>query len=196
MEMGTHRLEVGGMPDALQTALIRDGRGRLINGLMIQSDDGFEPLTATQLNGLYDLMVMNTFVTHLEPLRARFPEDHRANRGIDSLAHTINYLCGAIIGTVPPSQLKRLRRMLAEVTYTVGVKCPATKDKSFHDYGVIMSWAEWDTIMSHLLDGCALCDRDEKSERGCPLKKILDSMPSDVPVHRDGRHRCQYRALV
>ena len=107
---------------------------------------------------------------------------------ISQLTRYINDVCD----TIPEEQRKPLWRALQETSYTVGIRCPATRDRERDkQYGIFVPIWALDAIFAACGDHCITCMGGYDEQRKCPLRKALDAIPNDVKEREDGR--CHYQ---
>lgn len=106
-------------------------------------------------------------------------------------AKKIEALFGDLLDTVPTEQLLTMRRNLASLGYTIGVRRPgASNDR---DYGAWLSWEALNALFEAAREKCIVCDLPNDKQRQCPLAKVLDGFPSGKSETAKG---CGYFGLL
>ena len=109
-------------------------------------------------------------------------------RDLSLLRSLANRVLERLLATIPLEQLKSIKRDMANTYYSVGVKSVTGKKKD-DDAGFFISYDDYDVLLSCAKEQCALCTRTTGEERVCPLRRVRDSVGSDV-THERG---CGYR---
>lgn len=154
-------------------------------------------LTATEREVLMRLGLAYEFLATDAPMieaRAKMVKNGPAMlRGACGM---INKFLQECYKTISTDQMRTLTRSFKEMSYTVGIKCPATRNNSRREeeYGVIVSIAALNELFAACADHCALCIATPAEAKACKLRKALDSVPNDSEDLPDGG--CQYRSVL
>lgn len=154
-------------------------------------------LTATERETLMRLNLALQFLTVDAPLADKrvgmVPNGRAMLRGAKGM---IDKFLRDVYETMPTDQLKTLRRSLQETSYTVGIKCRATRDnpKREDEYGVIVPISAVNALFDGCRDHCITCIAGPAEAKGCALRKALDAIPNDSEDRADGG--CQYREIL
>ena len=97
--------------------------------------------------------------------------------------------------TIPTEQLMTIKRSLQDTSYTVGVRCPATRDRNRdREYGVVVPIGALNAIFAACGEHCLMCMGNGEEQRRCKLRKALDEIPNDVQARDDGG--CPYQGAL
>ena len=152
-------------------------------------------LTASEREALLRLNVALDILTYEpERLRERSKSVPYASRDLPMLAAKIRKLIEGYTATIPLEQLPSWKKNIKSVSYLVGVRKPGALRQNGTDFGL---WLPFDTInllLESTHDKCMMCTLDKAQRRICRLKKVIDSIPNDIPDRDDGD--CPYYTLV
>ena len=110
------------------------------------------------------------------------------DRGL--LNNALGRLIKALYSDVPYEQLMSLSNNLRMSELHVGVK--TTRKHSQTDYGMILSWEQYNTLGKAAMEKCVTCELNPQEQRQCPLAKILDELPGRKYENTNG---CGYFGL-
>ena len=104
--------------------------------------------------------------------------------------NALRRLMTAMYNDVPFEQLKTLSNNLKLSELRVGVK--TVQKHSQRDYGIILSWEQYNTLGAAAMEKCVVCTLNPQEQRKCPLKKVLDELPERKNNNSNG---CGYFGL-
>ena len=153
-------------------------------------------MTATEREALMRVnLALNFLITEAENLKIRNKMIRRGNQLLGAARGLVRRYVTDLYATVPQEQLAAVRRSVQDTSYTVGVRCQATRDKKRdEEYGVVVPIGALNIIFSACSDHCLTCMGDYEEQRKCPLRKALDAIPNDVADRSDGR--CPYQGVL
>lgn len=153
-------------------------------------------MTATERESLMRVnLALNFLITEAENLKGRNKLIRRGNWFLAAARGLVKKYMTECYRTIPKEQLAVIRRSVQDTTYTVGVRCPATRDrKRDEEYGVIVPIGVLNVIFSACGDHCLTCMGNGDEQRKCRLRKALDVIPNDVEDRDDGQ--CPYQGIL
>lgn len=154
-------------------------------------------LTATEREVMMRLNLALQFLTVDVPLfEPRVSMIEHGSSMLNGARGMIDKFLRECYKTIPTDQLKTLARSLRDASYTVGIRCPATKNnaKREDEYGVVVPISAINEVFAALQDHCAICMAGQAEAKSCKLRKALDAIPNDSVDRTDGG--CQYRTLL
>lgn len=153
-------------------------------------------LTATEREGLMRInLALSLLVTEEGNLKARNKLIRRGGSLLGAARGLLTKYVESFYPTVPADQLKSVYRAVKDTTYTVGVRCPATRDKKRDkEYGVVVPIGALNALFAACGDHCLMCMGNREEQGKCPLRKALDAIPNDVGDRSDGR--CPYQGVL
>lgn len=158
--------------------------------------DARQRITATEREALMRVnLALNFLLREPESLTRRTKMIKRGAFWLGAARAALARYMEAAYRTIPPEQLRIIQRSINETSYTVGIRCPATAEaRRFSEWGVIVPIEVIGVIFSACQDHCAICLGTAAEEKGCALRKALDTIPNDTEERPDGG--CPYRAIL
>lgn len=153
-------------------------------------------LTATEREALMRInLALSLILTEEGNLRNRNKLIRRGGTYLGAARGLMARYVDEFYRTVPVEQLKSVYRAVKDTTYTVGVRCPATRDKKRDkEYGVVVPIGALNALFAACGDHCLMCMGNREEQGKCPLRKALDAIPNDVSDRNDGR--CPYQGVL
>ena len=101
---------------------------------------------------------------------------------------TVRTMMGHILeeyfATMPVDQLEHVRRQLPLIRYTTGVS-PVAVAQDAKRFGRFLTFEEIRVLMEGCADKCLMCDRKPGTVKACKLRKLLSSLPVEIPLCLD-----------
>lgn len=110
------------------------------------------------------------------------------------MSKRITKIIEAVPETIPDNQLKTYLNNLKMVSYTIGVKSPGKMGRDERNYGMWIPWEVLNALLAGCHDHCLICHEDRAERRACPLRKALETIPSDTGEREDGD--CPFYTLI
>lgn len=89
-----------------------------------------------------------------------------------------------IFSTLPDDQLMHIRRQLPLIRYTAGVQAVAVPSDAKR-FGRFLTFEELSLLLDGCTDKCLMCDRKPGTVKACKLRKLMSSLPVDIPLCLD-----------
>ena len=155
-------------------------------------------MSATEKEWLVRLGIVDKIISADEPLVtkriAMVPHGRLLISGASGL---IKRFIRDVEKTLNDSDRKVLGRSFMDSTYTIGIRCVATKQnetKRNDEYGIVVPINAIHALLDARKDHCLTCIGTREEARKCPLKKAMDTLPNDCEDKDDGS--CPYRDVL
>lgn len=99
-------------------------------------------------------------------------------RDMGNAVASLDRVFTGLLHTVPTEQLLTIRRNLASIGYTIGVRRPGGVENE-KDFGMWLSWETINALLDASRERCIVCSLVVDEQRKCPLGKALDTLPAD-----------------
>ena len=140
-------------------------------------------------------LAMSLLLSEADSLKRRNKLIRYGNQMLAAARGLVSRYVSDCYRTIPLEQLKTIQRSIADTTYTVGVRCQATRDRNRdREYGVVVPIGALNAIFAACGEHCLMCMGSTDEQNRCPLRKALDAIPNDVQDRADGR--CPYQGVL
>lgn len=142
----------------------------------------------------YSLKCMFAAISIFErvELDGRFASIPYAKRDFALIKSRLSNLCNLLLETMPTEQLLSLSKNLKAISYTIGVKRPASQTDK--DFGLWVSYDALNALMASAHDTCMMCSKNGKEQQSCPLRKGLNELP--VEKINETKGQCPYYGKI
>lgn len=96
----------------------------------------------------------------------------------------MGHMLDEIFQTIPVEQLEHVRRQLPLIRYTTGVS-PVAVAQDAKRFGRFLTFEEIRELLAGCEDKCLICDRSKGTVKACKLRKLLSSLPVEIPLCLD-----------
>lgn len=100
--------------------------------------------------------------------------------------------------TLLPEQEETFNHSLAEVTYEIMARCPATAHNDaqwMKENGMWLSGETINNLVDGCIQGCVMCGYDTLGQMKCPTRKAMNVIPRDFGPDDDGKGKCPFYGL-
>lgn len=152
-------------------------------------------MTATEKEWLVRMAIAEQIMDNNEP---------RVKKRIEQVAHGRLMLNGArgllkrflrdVEATLNDSDRRVLARSFSDTSYTIGIRCKATKGnkaKLENDYCIVVPMASINALLAACHEHCITCFGSQDEAKSCALRKAIDAIPNDTPDLPGGE--CPYK---
>lgn len=155
-------------------------------------------MTATEKEWFVRLGIAEQIMDNSEPAaRKRVAMIPHGQLMLNGARGLIKRFLRDVEGTLSDNDRRVLGRSFADTSYTIGIRCRATKGnqtKLDSEYCIVVPIKAIHTLFEVCAEHCEWCIGSAEDARGCKLKKALDMIPNDQPEKADGG--CPYAGAL
>ena len=152
-------------------------------------------LTATEREWLVRMAIAEQIMDGVEPrVKTRIKMVHRGQLFINSARGLLKRFLRDVEATLNDSDRRVLARSFTDTSYTIGIRCTATKGnktKLDNDYCIVVPIHAIHEPLDACHEHCITCFGSADEAKGCRLRKALDAIPNDTEDRDDGE--CPYK---